>query len=165
MSDKNYIISNQVECLKCGDAPFSMTRHDFRSCTCGHITVDGGQAYLKRLGPRDDYKELSINANREELEPVIQEVARSIRANRNALGITLACIRAIRDAELTPVRHPRGATTWMKESDVPTLVLEAQGDKYSPTISEPLAAYIAQLEERITKLQTTVDKVKQVLVV
>lgn len=54
------ILSNQVKCHKCGDTPFSAHRHDFRSCKCGSISVDGGMAYLRRVGAIRQYTEMSI---------------------------------------------------------------------------------------------------------
>jgi hypothetical protein len=43
------IVQNSVRCLGCGDEIISGHRHDFRSCSCGALTVDGGLAYRKRL--------------------------------------------------------------------------------------------------------------------
>ena len=54
------ILSNQVRCLKCGDTPFSTHRHDFRSCSCGAIAVDGGMDYLRRTGDLTAYEDMSI---------------------------------------------------------------------------------------------------------
>lgn len=54
------ILSNQVRCHKCGDTPFSAHRHDYRSCACGSIFVDGGMAYLRRGGGLSAYDDLSI---------------------------------------------------------------------------------------------------------
>jgi len=45
--------------LKCGDIIESKDRHDFKFCSCGAVAVDGGKNYLKRLGNREDYEELS----------------------------------------------------------------------------------------------------------
>ena len=42
------IIRNAVGCLLCGDSIESKTRHDFKTCLCGNISVDGGKAYFKR---------------------------------------------------------------------------------------------------------------------
>lgn len=39
---------NQAKCLLCGDAPISHHRHDFKTCKCGNLDVDGGSWYLKR---------------------------------------------------------------------------------------------------------------------
>ena len=44
----------------CGDIIESTHGHDFRSCKCGKIYVDGGRAYLRRLARNfDDLEELS----------------------------------------------------------------------------------------------------------
>lgn len=42
------IIRNSAKCLTCGDEIESTFRHDFVSCTCGAIFVDGGKDYLRR---------------------------------------------------------------------------------------------------------------------
>ena len=63
------IIQNQVECLKCGDRPFSAHRHDYRECKCGAIAVDGGLEYLRRVGDLSSFKELSISLPRKQLKP------------------------------------------------------------------------------------------------
>lgn len=50
---------NVVQCLKCNDIIESKHRHDFVSCRCGAIAVDGGKDYLKRSGYPADMKDLS----------------------------------------------------------------------------------------------------------
>lgn len=97
---EEYIVSNQVECLSCGDKPFSMHRHDYVSCECGKIIVDGGQAYLRRVGDIHNYKELSITLPLEDVEAVTAEVEKSMSSNRNPLGVALAAIRELRDLGL-----------------------------------------------------------------
>ena len=54
------ILSNQVRCNKCGDEPFSAHRHDFKSCECGAVSVDGGMDYLRRVGDFADATDMSI---------------------------------------------------------------------------------------------------------
>lgn len=44
------IIRNRCKCAKCGDVIESKYRHDFVTCKCGAIAVDGGKDYLKRSG-------------------------------------------------------------------------------------------------------------------
>lgn len=39
-----------IECPDCGDLVFSRARHDFRSCSCGAVSIDGGFDYLKVAG-------------------------------------------------------------------------------------------------------------------
>ena len=36
-----------VYCPKCHDYVFSRAQHDYRSCSCGYIFVDGGFSYLR----------------------------------------------------------------------------------------------------------------------
>jgi hypothetical protein len=43
-----YITVNAAKCLKCGDTIMSTSRHDFVTCSCGNLSVDGGHDYLKR---------------------------------------------------------------------------------------------------------------------
>jgi hypothetical protein len=49
------IIRNAAQCAKCGDIIESKHRHDFVSCTCNAIFVDGGHAYLRSGGNREDF--------------------------------------------------------------------------------------------------------------
>lgn len=44
------IKSNKAQCLKCMQIIESVHRHDFTSCTCGNIAVDGGKEYIRRVG-------------------------------------------------------------------------------------------------------------------
>lgn len=46
------IIRNAARCKACGDEIESTYRHDFKSCSCGAIFVDGGTDYLRR-GAKD----------------------------------------------------------------------------------------------------------------
>ena len=36
-----------ITCLDCGDTIRSRSRHDFRTCNCGSIFVDGGTDYFR----------------------------------------------------------------------------------------------------------------------
>ena len=56
---KRKITKNAVRCLKCNDIIESKYRHDFVTCTCGSISVDGGHDYLRRVGDMSSYEELS----------------------------------------------------------------------------------------------------------
>lgn len=47
------ILRNAAQCAKCGDVIESRHRHDFVSCSCGAIFVDGGRDYI-RYGWTDD---------------------------------------------------------------------------------------------------------------
>jgi hypothetical protein len=56
------LLRNSAKCLVCLDVLVSLEQHDFNSCSCGNLSVDGGKAYTKRLckGGRETYKELSL---------------------------------------------------------------------------------------------------------
>ena len=50
----------KVKCLKCGDIIESVHRHDFVTCSCGNVSVDGGKDYLRRcFQEKDSYIEMS----------------------------------------------------------------------------------------------------------
>ena len=53
------ILKNKAQCVKCEDIIESTYRHDFKSCKCGAIFVDGGREYLRRGGEFKDIIELS----------------------------------------------------------------------------------------------------------
>ena len=54
------LIKNHVRCLHCGDHLESRSHHDYRTCRCRKVAVDGGLEYLRRKGePGKDYQELS----------------------------------------------------------------------------------------------------------
>ena len=61
-NQRKTIVRNRIRCNLCGDIIESNYRHDFRSCRCGAVCVDGGKDYIRRgfLNGRDDYTELSV---------------------------------------------------------------------------------------------------------
>ena len=58
LKPKSRIISNKVRCKLCNDIIESRHTHDFNTCKCGNISVDGGKYYLRRVGC-SNYEELS----------------------------------------------------------------------------------------------------------
>lgn len=53
------ILRNRVRCLVCEAVIESVTRHDYVTCLCGAVSVDGGKDYLKRNGNMENWEELS----------------------------------------------------------------------------------------------------------
>ena len=54
------IIKNVIKCKKCGDIIESTSVHDFKTCSCGACSVDGGHDYLRRCAESlDDCIDLS----------------------------------------------------------------------------------------------------------
>jgi hypothetical protein len=107
---KEYIVSNQIRCLKCGGEPFSMNRHHMAHCECGAVAVDGGQDYLRRLG--SGWEELSITIDTAALAQLAETVDASMASGRNPLGVTLAVLRGIRDAGIIQTKGSGGSTDW-----------------------------------------------------
>lgn len=65
------IVLNMAQCLKCKDVIASRHRHDFQTCSCGELSVDGGYDYLRRAYThKRNWRELSfvIDHNRKELK-------------------------------------------------------------------------------------------------
>lgn len=63
------IILNRALCLHCLEFVVSTHTHDFRSCKCGAVTVDGGQEYLRRVGRPEDREERSIFIKTDDSDP------------------------------------------------------------------------------------------------
>ena len=45
---RSKIITNKIKCKSCKDIIESKHRHDYRTCKCGKVSVDGGKDYLRR---------------------------------------------------------------------------------------------------------------------
>ncbi|MBQ9268922.1 MAG: hypothetical protein IJ206_05310 [Oscillospiraceae bacterium] len=64
------IIENAAKCNYCGDVIESTYRHDFQTCSCGRVSVDGGHDYLRRCyASKDAFTEMSVTEPVEEAEP------------------------------------------------------------------------------------------------
>lgn len=76
---------NAAKCLHCGDIIVSRYRHDFVTCSCGDVSVDGGAEYTKRsFVPGATWKEITTEdellaaqeqANRKEQETAQEDHA------------------------------------------------------------------------------------------
>ena len=57
------ITRNAARCRKCDTVVESRSVHDFVSCKCGAIFVDGGLAYLRAGGNPEDFESLAEYTN------------------------------------------------------------------------------------------------------
>lgn len=57
------IARNRAKCLVCGDVIESKYRHDYVTCSCGNLSVDGGKDYLKRSYKDDRWEDKSEMKN------------------------------------------------------------------------------------------------------
>jgi hypothetical protein len=49
-----------IQCLPCGTSIYSRARHDYRSCECGKVSIDGGGDYTKICGEPDDIRNYGL---------------------------------------------------------------------------------------------------------
>ena len=54
------LIKNKVKCKHCGDIIESKYHHDFVTCSCGKVSIDGGLQYFRLLcdNPKEDIEDL-----------------------------------------------------------------------------------------------------------
>lgn len=52
---------NAIKCNLCGDVIESTYTHDFKMCSCGAVSVDGGKSYrrVSFTNSPEDYEDLS----------------------------------------------------------------------------------------------------------
>lgn len=55
------IILNKIQCTVCSAVIESKFVHDYVGCACGSVAVDGGTAYLRRMGKT--YVDLSVTTD------------------------------------------------------------------------------------------------------
>lgn len=91
------IIQNAMSCLSCGDFIVSKHRHDFVTCTCGAISVDGGQEYLRRVGALDACVDMSWSLPDDVYRECAEAVEEAKDTNRNKFGIANAVMRKLRE--------------------------------------------------------------------
>lgn len=91
------ILCNQVACLSCGDKPYSENRHDFKSCNCGIISVDGGMDYLRRYGDMTNVIDISIEMDDDLAQACLENIGEMVSSNRNNRGILCGMVRTLRD--------------------------------------------------------------------
>ena len=93
------IIQNAATCLACGDFIVSKHRHDFVTCTCGAVSVDGGQEYLRRVGDFSNVIDLSWSLPDAVYKDCADAVQNAMDTGRNKFGIANAVMRTLREYE------------------------------------------------------------------
>ena len=91
------IIQNAVTCLGCGDFIVSKHRHDFVTCTCGAVSVDGGQEYLRRVGDFGNAMDLSWSLPDDVYKECAEAAQNAADTGRNKFGIANAVMRTLRE--------------------------------------------------------------------
>ena len=91
------IVQNAVTCLACGDFIVSKHRHDFVTCTCGAVSVDGGQEYLRRVGDFGNAVDLSWSLPDDVYKECAEAAQNAADTGRNKFGIANAVMRTLRE--------------------------------------------------------------------
>lgn len=91
------IVQNAVICNKCDDFIVSKHRHNFVTCKCGAISVDGGQEYLRRVGDLSAAIDMSWELPEELYRACADVVQDAMHTNRNKFGIANAVMRKLRE--------------------------------------------------------------------
>lgn len=74
-----HMVLNRVQCIRCGDILTSYYNHDFKTCSCGTVSVDGGLDGARTLFNKPtDYADLRVYSN-EPFEKVRQHAYRGGR--------------------------------------------------------------------------------------
>lgn len=118
------IIQNAVTCLGCGDFIVSKHRHDFVTCTCGAISVDGGQEYLRRVGDFSNAIDLSWSLPDDVYNDCAEAVQDAMDTGRNKFGIANAVMRKLREHECIVAE---GMSRVMAQNLDEIMVVEADG--------------------------------------
>jgi len=123
------IVQNAVSCNSCGDMIVSKHRHDFVTCTCGAISVDGGQAYLRRVGgnlEKEAFADYSWSLPDELYNACADAVQEAMDTNRNKFGIANAVMRCLRwSGRVVAEGEPRILAYYDKLDEI--MVEEADG--------------------------------------
>ena len=93
------IVENKAMCNKCGDVISSKHSHDFVSCSCGAISVDGGQEYIRRVGSLKDMSDMSWTLPDKVYSDTVKAVKDAMKTGRNEAGIANAVMRVLRSAD------------------------------------------------------------------
>lgn len=68
------ILVNKARCKLCRITIESKHRHDFVSCPCGTLSVDGGREYIRRAwNSKLPYEDIAEELNEYEVEPTDKE--------------------------------------------------------------------------------------------
>jgi len=120
------IIQNAVTCLACGDFIVSKHRHDFVTCTCGAVSVDGGQSYLRRVGDFTNAVDLSWSLPDDVYEQCAEAAQDATDTGRNKFGIANAVMRTLRERGHIVAEGEQRVLAKSKDLDE-VMVIEADG--------------------------------------
>jgi hypothetical protein len=120
------IIQNAVSCLACGDFIVSKHRHDFVTCTCGAVSVDGGQEYLRRVGDFINAIDVSWSLPDDLYFECADAAGNAMDSGRNTKGVANAVMRKLREADrIIADNEPRIMAEYKQLNEI--MVIEGDG--------------------------------------
>ena len=120
------IVQNAVLCLSCGDKIVSKHRHDFVTCTCGAVSVDGGQEYLRRVGDFGNAMDISWSLPDDVYKECAEAAQNAMDTGRNKFGIANAVMRTLRERGHIVAEGEQRVLAKSKDLDE-VMVIEADG--------------------------------------
>ena len=78
------ILQNEAQCRKCNDIIWSAHRHDFKTCKCGAISVDGGMDYIRRVGNPEDIIDRSLTTDKETFTSTVNWISEQNKTGADA---------------------------------------------------------------------------------
>jgi len=70
IGNNQVILLNKAMCDNCHEVIHSKSVHDYNTCSCGDLSVDGGLSYLKRNFGKHGYTELSYSVDADCIEEI-----------------------------------------------------------------------------------------------
>ena len=89
------ILYNAVKCGICGEVIFSRHRHDFVTCQCENVSVDGGLSYLRRSFKSGIWTDMSIELDAKIVDKCIEALQWAEDTDRNMLGKVISIIKVL----------------------------------------------------------------------
>lgn len=86
------LLRSQLECPKCHDLISSIHRHDFRTCKCGALSIDGGRDYL-RVSATEEV--MALLADEGERAKIDRSISIDGPHNNESAGLALAVYKAL----------------------------------------------------------------------
>jgi len=99
-----------ARCKKCASYILSENRHDFVTCFCGAVSIDGGRDYTRITGNDEDYELLSVVFGYDTEEQLKQKIlilsARLMpKINTELYGLLLELMQAEIELDRVRARH------------------------------------------------------------
>lgn len=156
------ILNNRAKCNKCGDIIYSSHRHDFNSCSCGEVSVDGGMDYIRRTyNPDADVTEMSVELDDDLVTKLRESIDWANDTGRNSLGIVCAITRTLTDwgYEISPIQKEVKELVWensFAESPIGDFRIV-----YPKSSRGGIITYHLYLNDELEEVSESIDELKE----